>query len=105
VRSSEHDAGSGLKRVLASVGDPLEPDNVHLLKGDPRDVLPQFVEQREFDLVVMGSIGRVGVAGLLIGETAETLIRSVRASVFVVKPPGFVSPVKLPVDESDLSAA
>ena len=41
------------------------------------------------------SLGRTGMAGLLIGETAESLNRSVRCSVLVVKPPGFVSPVQL----------
>jgi len=98
VRSLEKDAQSGLDNILASVGNPLKPERVHLLKGHPREVLSDFVEQKEFNLVVLGSIGRVGVAGLLIGETAETFIRSVRASVFAVKPPGFVSPVQLPED-------
>jgi nucleotide-binding universal stress UspA family protein len=96
VRSSEEYARSGLEKVLANVGNPLNSERVHLLKGHAREVLTNFVEQRDIDLVVLGSIGRVGVAGLLIGETAETLIRSVRASVFAVKPPGFVSPVVLP---------
>ena len=98
VRSSEDDARSRLNELLASVGNPLEAERVHLLKGHPREILPSFVEQQEFDLVVLGSIGRVGVAGLFIGETAETFIRSVRASVFTVKPPGFESPVQLPDD-------
>lgn len=98
LRSSEEEARSRLSELLATAGNPLDPERVHLLKGHPREVLPNFVEQLEFDLVVLGSIGRVGVAGLFIGETAETFIRSVRASVFTVKPPGFVSPVQLPND-------
>jgi nucleotide-binding universal stress UspA family protein len=98
VRSSEEYAQAGLDKLLASIGNPLHSERVHLLKGHPREVLTNFAEQWEFDLVVLGSVGRVGVAGLLIGETAETFIRSVRASVFTVKPPGFVSPVQLPAD-------
>ena len=100
VRSSEQQASSGLHGILASVENPLEPEHVHLLKGAAREMIPQFVERKEFDVVVMGSVGRVGVAGLLVGETAETVVRSVRASVFVVKPPGFVSPVQLPDDRA-----
>ncbi len=100
IKSCEDEARGGLEKALASVGSPLDSDCVHLMKGDPRSVIPQFVEDLGIDLVVMGSVGRVGIAGLLIGETAETLLRSVRTSVFVVKPPGFVCPVKLPADRT-----
>ena len=66
------------------------------MRGNAKDVLPDFVQQGGFELVVMGSLGRSGVAGVLIGETAETVIRSVRCSVLVVKPPGFVCPIEVP---------
>ena len=74
----------------------MNPQHVHLVEGEPRDVLPDLVDREKYDLIVMGSLGRVGIAGFLIGETAETLIRSVRCSVLVVKPPGFRCPVELP---------
>jgi len=96
VNSARDEAREVLDRILLSAGDPVRPDRVHLLKGHARDILPEFIDTHPFDLVVIGSLGRVGIAGLLIGETAETLIRSLRCSVLVVKPPGFVSPVELP---------
>ncbi len=43
--------------------------------------------------VVMGTVARTGVAGLLVGNTAERLLDEVRCSVITLKPPGFVSPV------------
>ncbi len=92
VRSAREEAERGLKRALA--GLPIAAERVQLVKGDARRVLPALVEKEDFDLVVMGGLGRVGVAGFLIGETAETVIRSVRCSVLVVKPPGFRSPVE-----------
>ena len=97
--------GGGVPHARHSIsGQPLvaarvQPDHVHVLKGDARDVLPYFVDRKEVDLLVMGSIGRTGIAGLLIGETAETLIRSVQCSVLVVKPPGFECPVAPPATE------
>jgi nucleotide-binding universal stress UspA family protein len=94
VRSARDEALAGLETLLSEEGRAPEPRHVHLLKGEPREVLPRVVEREAFDLVVMGSLGRTGIAGLLIGETAETLIRSVRCSVLVVKPPGFLSPVR-----------
>jgi hypothetical protein len=44
----------------------------------------------------MGTVARTGIAGLLIGNTAEAILEQVQCSVLAVKPPGFVSPVKLP---------
>lgn len=65
----------------------------HLLKGDARIVIPEFAELREVDLIVMGTVGRTGVPGLLMGNTAEDILRQVDCSVLTVKPEGFVSPV------------
>jgi len=94
--ASARDAARGvLEGILLSAGEPVRPERIHLLKGHARDVLPEFIESNAFDLVVMGSLGRVGIVGLLIGETAETLVRSLHCSVLVVKPPGFVTPVEL----------
>ncbi|MCG8589196.1 MAG: universal stress protein [Proteobacteria bacterium] len=94
TRAARDGARASLDRALATAGNPAKPEHVHLVKGEPRDVLPALIEREAYDLVVLGSLGRVGIAGLLIGETAETLIRSVRSSILVVKPPGFVSPVE-----------
>jgi nucleotide-binding universal stress UspA family protein len=41
----------------------------------------------------MGTVSRTGIRGLIIGNTAETILRSVRCSVLAVKPEGFVTPV------------
>lgn len=99
VRSARDEASAALEEVLEAGGQPVKPQHVHLLKGNARDVLPALVDHERYDLIVMGSLGRVGIAGFLIGETAETLIRSVRCSVLVVKPPGFVCPVELPAGD------
>jgi nucleotide-binding universal stress UspA family protein len=43
----------------------------------------------------MGTISRTGVAGLLIGNTAERVLQKANCSVLAVKPDGFSSPVRL----------
>jgi nucleotide-binding universal stress UspA family protein len=43
----------------------------------------------------MGTVSRTGVAGLLIGNTAEKVLNQVGCSVLTVKPDGFITPVKL----------
>jgi nucleotide-binding universal stress UspA family protein len=47
------------------------------------------------DLIVMGTVARTGLGGLLIGNTAESVLQRVDCSVLAVKPEGFVSPVRL----------
>lgn len=94
VESARQEARDGLTRALEKAPEPFPEERVHLLRGDPRRVLPTLIEREDFDLLVLGSHGRAGIAGFLIGETAETLIRTVRCSVLVVKPPHFVCPIE-----------
>jgi nucleotide-binding universal stress UspA family protein len=68
---------------------------IHILRGDAGKVIPEFAMQKEIDLIVMGTVGRSGVSGLFIGNTAEKVLQNVDCSVMAVKPDGFVSPVKL----------
>ena len=70
------------------------PNFTHLLRGNPGEVIKAFAEEKRIDLIVMGTVGRAGIAGLLIGNTAEHVIQSVNASVLAVKPKGFASPVQ-----------
>lgn len=65
----------------------------HLVGGDPGRVLPALAEQLDAGLIVMGTVARTGIAGVIIGNTAETILGSVRCSVLAVKPAGFVSPI------------
>ncbi len=67
---------------------------VHLVGGHTGEVLPRLAEALGVGLIVMGTVARTGISGLIIGNTAETILRSVRCSVLAVKPPGFVTPVK-----------
>lgn len=67
---------------------------LHLLRGVPGEVIPGFAEDHGVDLIVMGTVSRQGLAGFLIGNTAEQVIQKVDCSVLTIKPDGFVSPVQ-----------
>lgn len=69
--------------------------SLHLVSGDPRDALPRLARLLDIGLIVMGTVARTGVTGLLMGNTAETILRAVDCSILAVKPKGFVTPVKL----------
>lgn len=73
---------------------PLVADfSAHLRKGDPAAVITEIAEELKVEVIVMSTIGRTGIAGLFIGNTAETVLSRVRCSVLAIKPKGFVSPV------------
>lgn len=86
------------KRLRDQIGpeayDHLSPQ-FHLRRGAPSRVIPQTVKELQADLVIMGTVARTGIAGWLIGNTAEAILEQLQCSVLAVKPPGFVSPVKL----------
>ena len=58
-------------------------------------MLPEAVRRLDADLLVMGTVGRSGIPGLLIGNTAEDVLNAVDCSLLAVKPPGFVCPLDL----------
>jgi nucleotide-binding universal stress UspA family protein len=65
----------------------------HLPKGSPREELPALAERIDADILVLGTLGRSGVSGLLIGNTAESVLQRLDCAVLAVKPAGFVSPI------------
>lgn len=67
--------------------------SVHLLEGDPRQVVPAFAARIAPDLTVLGTLGRTGVRGLFIGNTAESLLHQLDGAILALKPRGFVSPL------------
>ncbi len=67
----------------------------HLRKGAPRDVVPAVASEVKADLVIMGTVSRTGIPGLLIGNTAEVILNNLDCSVLAVKPAGFITPVTL----------
>jgi nucleotide-binding universal stress UspA family protein len=54
-----------------------------------------LAQQLEVDLVVMGTVARTGIPGLIMGNTAEAILEQLDCSVLAIKPPGFVTPVSL----------
>jgi nucleotide-binding universal stress UspA family protein len=68
---------------------------VYLLKGEAGRLIPELATAKEVKLIVMGTVSRTGIAGLLIGNTAEKILSQVDCGVLAVKPDGFVTPVRL----------
>ena len=67
----------------------------HLVKGGARKEISVLAKRIEADLVVMGTVARIGVPGFFMGNTAETVLNQIECSVLAIKPTGFVTPVTL----------
>jgi nucleotide-binding universal stress UspA family protein len=65
----------------------------HLIEGRASDVILKEAKGRSADLIVMGTVGRVGISGYFMGNTAERILADIGCSVLTVKPSGFQSPI------------
>ena len=95
VREAEAEHKERLNNLLQKYELQDLKHRVHLIKGEAGRVIPELAEKKRADLIVMGTLSRSGVAGFLIGNTAEKIIHEVDCSVLTAKPDGFVTPVKL----------
>jgi nucleotide-binding universal stress UspA family protein len=59
----------------------------HLLFGHPADAIVGFAKAHDIDLIVMGTHGRTGVARLLMGSVAESVVRRAECPVLTLRQP------------------
>lgn len=93
IQEVREEDGAKLERLASRHGIPKLGGQTHLIKGAPAEVLPELADRLDINLIVMGTVARRGLSGLIMGNTAETMMRTVRCSILTVKPDGFVSPV------------
>jgi universal stress protein E len=60
--------------------------NWHIHAGVPEKVLSGIARGIKADLVVVGTVGRKSLQGLLLGNTAEKILKHLKTHVLVVKP-------------------
>jgi nucleotide-binding universal stress UspA family protein len=95
VAAWEKEAHKRTWRFLSAFERAIPPKCFHLVQGDPGVVIPHFAKEHAVDLVVMGTLGRLGTHGMFIGDTAERVLNQLECSVLALKPSGFVSPIRL----------
>jgi len=92
VEQQEAAARARFEQALAPLALPPTARR-HLQCGAPSAVIQELVERHAADLLVMGSVSRGGIAGLLLGNTAERLLDRVHCSLLTIKPRDFISPI------------
>ena len=93
VEQAKTDSKSRLQELVSGYAEFEDIMRVLHIKGVAGDVIPEHVAAEGIDTIVMGTLTRTGVAGLFIGDTAETILNHVSCSVLTAKAPGFVSPI------------
>ena len=64
---------------------------VHLVEGYPGAMICRTAEMLKADVVVMGTVARTGIPGILMGNTAEDTIQNLDCTLLALKPRNFES--------------
>ena len=80
---------------MEDILSPYDSNNVKttMAKGPSGATLVEMIEKKKPDIVVMGTVARSNLPGLLIGNTAESVLSRITCSLLTIKPPGFKTPV------------
>lgn len=90
------EAKNRMNDFLESLGSDTSKIHVHLSSGTPWKEIGRLAHEFHADLIAMGTVGRSGVNGILLGSTAEKVLGSCDCSILTVKPEGFASPISPP---------
>lgn len=89
----EAEVGQQFQSFISSMEQAGLNANTHLLWGSPAQQTVRLAAELGADLVVLGTVGRRGIEGLLLGNTAESVLTQCGCDVLAIKPVDFVSPV------------
>lgn len=65
--------------------------HVHLEEGSADTLIPHIAHKLKAALTVIGNVARTGLAGALIGNTAEMILDSLESDVLVLKPDDIIN--------------
>lgn len=99
-KSGDQPSIEGLKQdhitraVKLAKGFDVPEDCVAVIEGQTEVVVDKLAKQLNAGVVILGSVARSGVAGLLVGNTAERVLEEISANVLVLKKASFTSPIQ-----------
>ena len=84
ARASQQDHERLAKTMAATLRDAGMAADAELRIGDPAEQIIEAAKERAADLIVVGTHGRTGLAGLLMGSVARNVVQHATCSVLVV---------------------
>ncbi len=80
----------GVLEELESIADECSKDlssvQSHSRTGSPAEEIIRFADEESMDLIIMGTHGWTGVRHLILGSTAENVVRTANCPVLSVRP-------------------
>lgn len=87
IQKSVHDnTRKALDQIRLEATDKIKEVSTHIKEGVTSLEIVKFAEEISADLIVMGTHGRTGFKHLIIGSTAENVVRMSKCPVLTVKP-------------------
>lgn len=83
-KSFHLDAEKKMASLLAEFAGSVEADTVITTGGPYREII-KLADERQIDLIVVGTHGRTGIGHFLLGSTAERIVRHAHTPVLVVR--------------------
>jgi universal stress protein A len=74
-----------LRSMSEDVGREVQHVTTYHLSGAPAEEIVRFANEYEVDLIVMGTHGWTGFKHLIVGSTAENVVRSAHCPVLTVR--------------------
>jgi nucleotide-binding universal stress UspA family protein len=76
---------SELSRLVGAAPGPSVPYECHVERGNTPNVIAQFADEKNSDLIVMPTHGLTGIKRMILGSTAERVVRLASCPVFTLK--------------------
>ena len=89
IRKIEEETLSGAeKRITGFAAEFLMglPVKTHIIVGDPAIEIVKFAEQKNIDLIIMGTHGRKGLDKIVFGSVALRVVKKATCPVLTVNP-------------------
>ena len=90
----DNEASRRLEEFLDSLTVDRTKVQVHFSWGTPWQEIQRISQHEAADLIAIGTVGRSGIQGMLLGNTAEKILDTCDCSILTVKPDDLVSPIK-----------
>jgi universal stress protein A len=83
---AEQRAREELSTFVTERARQLRPNRQIVVAGSPANAIVQLAAEEDYDLIVMGTHGRSGFSHLVLGSTAERVVRAAPCPVLTVRP-------------------
>jgi universal stress protein A len=82
---AERNAREGLSAFVSRTARQLRIDRQIILPGPPASAIIELAREEGYDLIVLGTHGRTGVSHLVLGSTAERVVRAAPCPVLTLR--------------------